>query len=473
MRFLTVLFILLLFSGCSFSINNEISISANEIIQGQQSNSVTLFEFIEQESFTYLFDLGLFTGFALILLIYSFLVYVNVRHLLFFWFFVYTFLVTIYLFLTDGWIINLNSGGLKYFNIINSGLILYAFKSFFQWILKMKEYFKETHRWMNYGVVLGGVAVVIQLFFPESIVLLFITRLIFASVIGMVLICVLKQHNDSPIEKVLLRISIISLVFAGVSFTLNSMEIFDTINVLLVGVIFMVLHILSYSMSVLYRVKKLGDRNESLWKDIRQTKNQLFEVYFDGVKEEKVRIMSELQSSVLKEISEISSLIQKNNSELALQLDAFSNDIVLVSEELNPDKENSQPQLVKNVQNLVNNHQSDDIKYKVIHFGEIGYLTADVEKHLFRIVQEAIQNIEKYAKASEVEIQILRSEDQFILSIDDNGQGFDMKKKPKGIGILNMRNRVAEIGGTFNITSSIGNGVSIIITLNNTNEKEV
>ncbi|WP_175514005.1 ATP-binding protein [Flavobacterium degerlachei] len=88
-----------------------------------------------------------------------------------------------------------------------------------------------------------------------------------------------------------------------------------------------------------------------------------------------------------------------------------------------------------------------------------------VKINLFRIMQESLQNINKYAKADLITIEVKRQEDDLLLVITDNGIGFNSKTKKKGIGIQNMLSRTKECHGLFNIKSKKGEGTVITVTL--------
>ena len=83
--------------------------------------------------------------------------------------------------------------------------------------------------------------------------------------------------------------------------------------------------------------------------------------------------------------------------------------------------------------------------------------------NLYRIVQEALQNINKYAKATQITVNLQQKDGNIILNITDNGIGFDADKKSKGIGLQNMLSRASECDGAFDINSKKGKGTSITI----------
>lgn len=91
------------------------------------------------------------------------------------------------------------------------------------------------------------------------------------------------------------------------------------------------------------------------------------------------------------------------------------------------------------------------------------------ELHLFRIVQEAINNIEKHARAKLVRLQVRFLGDFVFLKIQDDGQGFDPKavkagkKMRHGLGLTNMRERALSLGGVYEIKSAPGQGTTITV----------
>jgi two-component system, NarL family, sensor kinase len=90
------------------------------------------------------------------------------------------------------------------------------------------------------------------------------------------------------------------------------------------------------------------------------------------------------------------------------------------------------------------------------------------EMVLFRIVQEAINNAIKHAKAKNITVQLNYWPNAFILIITDDGIGFnaaDLQAVQTGIGLKSMQNRAALIGGQFTITAANGNGTQIKIEL--------
>lgn len=95
-------------------------------------------------------------------------------------------------------------------------------------------------------------------------------------------------------------------------------------------------------------------------------------------------------------------------------------------------------------------------------------LPREVELAVYRIVQEALTNVAKHAKATECEVRLTQLSDRLLLEVHDNGIGFlDDTDRPivaRGLGLVSVRERAARLGGTFNIISSPGEGTRLIVT---------
>jgi signal transduction histidine kinase len=91
---------------------------------------------------------------------------------------------------------------------------------------------------------------------------------------------------------------------------------------------------------------------------------------------------------------------------------------------------------------------------------------------IFRVYQEALTNIVRHAQANKVVTSIYMTDKNIIVSIEDNGKGFDaFLEQPAGsFGILGMRERVRALGGSFTLTANIGTGTKVNISLPLNNE---
>jgi signal transduction histidine kinase len=95
-----------------------------------------------------------------------------------------------------------------------------------------------------------------------------------------------------------------------------------------------------------------------------------------------------------------------------------------------------------------------------------GLIMERVRLTAYRIAEEAINNVIKHAKASRVIMKLaFQSEGWIALTIQDNGEGFDVEQALKGLGILMMQDYAEVVGGRCNISSELGKGTKISVTL--------
>ena len=85
----------------------------------------------------------------------------------------------------------------------------------------------------------------------------------------------------------------------------------------------------------------------------------------------------------------------------------------------------------------------------------------DVEATVYFCVLEALQNVQKYAQASEVVVRVSASADTLSFAVSDDGAGFDAATVRKGAGLTNMSDRIDAIGGSLEVTSTPGHGTTV------------
>jgi len=92
-------------------------------------------------------------------------------------------------------------------------------------------------------------------------------------------------------------------------------------------------------------------------------------------------------------------------------------------------------------------------------------LSDDLKLNIYRIIQEQTNNILKHAEAKNVNISLKERDNVISIIIADDGKGFNVKSKRKGIGISNMINRIESYNGKVEIKSREGNGCKIQVTI--------
>lgn len=155
----------------------------------------------------------------------------------------------------------------------------------------------------------------------------------------------------------------------------------------------------------------------------------------------------------------------KNTKELVSKA---INDLRDLSRSLHGDKmaEIGLQEAVANELRILQNTGQFETQLKVM--GEPYKLEPQKEMVLYRIVQEALHNSVKHAKAGQLQVMLNYHPALFTLTIIDDGRGFDinaLESSKTGIGLKSMQNRAVLIGGVFSIRSSAGRGTEINIEL--------
>jgi signal transduction histidine kinase len=106
------------------------------------------------------------------------------------------------------------------------------------------------------------------------------------------------------------------------------------------------------------------------------------------------------------------------------------------------------------------------VKLDVADIPAAGELPPGAAQSLFRIAQEALANIARHARATEVRVVLAIESGNCILKIKDNGAGFvPGNESLSGMGLSNMRSRAADRGGSLNIESNPGEGTRLLATI--------
>ncbi|SCY58408.1 Signal transduction histidine kinase [Flavobacterium caeni] len=148
------------------------------------------------------------------------------------------------------------------------------------------------------------------------------------------------------------------------------------------------------------------------------------------------------------------------------ELKNIEQDIREISHDLNREKH----ALINNFLAIVNNlleeqksSHSPGIEWTIDEKIKWDNIDNALKINIFRILQESLQNINKYANAENIFVKIGKNYEKMELEITDDGIGFDVSIKKKGIGLQNIESRVKESGGDLMIKSKKGKGTKIFI----------
>ena len=192
-----------------------------------------------------------------------------------------------------------------------------------------------------------------------------------------------------------------------------------------------------------------------------------------GEEKERLRIAQELHDGVNGDLSAIkfklSSLLKMNNeviNEAVSMIDNSCQQVRAISHNLVPPSLqdfNLQEAIANYCENMDNTHKPTISSQ---HIGDVLDFNKKAEVNILRIAQELVTNAIKHAQATEITVQTSMQEGTMQLSLEDNGVGYDVNlENSNGIGLQNIKSRVAYLGGDIDVVSN-KNGTEYTITFN-------
>lgn len=246
------------------------------------------------------------------------------------------------------------------------------------------------------------------------------------------------------------------------------------------GLVFMALIALLFY----YRYKTYKNRqflqNERIKAMQQQQEIERLKASLQGAEQERVRIAKDLHEGIISQLSgvqlQLSGTIEAQKKGVT-DWDALEVPLHYLSEttsELRKTAHNLMPYYIlsdgleKSLRQLCN--QSSTFRTAAVTFqswGDLRDLDRDLSLSLYRITQELLQNAFKHSDATEILVQLDCDHEAVRLTVEDNGKGFDLSKvkKPSGIGLQNIKERLMPVNGKMEIESD-NNGTSIYIEIN-------
>jgi signal transduction histidine kinase len=175
---------------------------------------------------------------------------------------------------------------------------------------------------------------------------------------------------------------------------------------------------------------------------VRMNLDSLNKIFDESASHQRISYLTELKN-IEQDIREISHDLNREKSEL------INNFVAIVENLFEDQKKTFKSKLVSSI--------DSNIKWEAMNNAN--------KINLYRIIQESLQNINKYAQANTIKVEFKKEIDNLFLQISDDGIGFNVNKAKKGIGLQNMLSRINECNGTFEIKSKRGEGTIITVTV--------
>ena len=250
--------------------------------------------------------------------------------------------------------------------------------------------------------------------------------------------------------------------------TITNIGMGSGVVILILGGFFIIYRLKSRNRELLF-VKEQQEANEKIYQlmlhqqlETEQARN-----------EERNRIAMELHDGIINSIfttrfslMQLESEAVDKKQELVQELEKAEREIRRVSHNLKQNLLTEDKALPEILANLIKSQQNEfgtKFDLSVDKFIDWSLVSSDSKIHVYRIIQEALQNSNKYSKAKRCCVFLMKTGDKITIRIWDNGIGFNAEKAKQGIGLKNIKERTKVLKGVLKITSSSEKGTTIEI----------
>ena len=240
---------------------------------------------------------------------------------------------------------------------------------------------------------------------------------------------------------------------------------------------FLVLGLLLISIGLWYFFKQRQRlKNQEIETLKRNQKISNLESLIDGEEKERKRIAQELHDGLNGDLSAIkyrlstleesglSPIDTENLGKVITMIDDSCTQIRSISHNLMPSSILEYGLIETIKEYLIKINTSDNFRVDFQSYGNYIALSKKNETIIYRIIQELVTNILKHSKASEAMIQLNYREDELVITVEDNGIGFNLNIVSSGIGHKNIQTRIAFLNAHMDVDSS-ANGTFYTITI--------
>jgi signal transduction histidine kinase len=219
------------------------------------------------------------------------------------------------------------------------------------------------------------------------------------------------------------------------------------------------------------QVERARDRNQRLVEELQATQRKLQDL---AVMEERNRLARDLHDSVKQQVFAIS--MQLGAARVLLNEANQAYGPVTEAERLAKQAGAELTTLIRELRpaGLESKTLATALREYVTEWSRQNGIAADLkvdgvsaspwpgDETLFRVAQEALANVARHSKAGQVTVELAHEDNEIILTVEDNGVGFDMGRIEKGVGLDSMRERLEAIEGQLEISSQKSRGTRVV-----------
>ena len=224
----------------------------------------------------------------------------------------------------------------------------------------------------------------------------------------------------------------------------------------------LVTHWITITRDVTENIKRDQETTKAIMNAQEQERSQIGAELHDNVNQILAGVLLNLGMTKIKPPKEQKEWVDTSMGNIHLAI----SEIRKLSHRLSPVSidDNSLKETFTSLLKSMNVNNQFKVKFSIKEVDELEII-GDIQLNLYRILQEQLNNIMKYAKATVIEVSLRLQNNAIQLRIYDNGIGFDTRNSKNGIGFSNIKKRAQLFSGNFFLNSSIGNGCEIIVEI--------
>lgn len=250
--------------------------------------------------------------------------------------------------------------------------------------------------------------------------------------------------------------------------TITKMGMGSAVLILILIAFFIIYRLKSKNKELIF-IKEQQEANEKIYQLMLHQQSETEQAR----NEERNRIAMELHDGIINSIfttrfslMQLESEAVDKKQELVQELEKTESEIRRVSHDLKQNllfDDKTLPEILANLVGLQQNEFGTKFDLSVDKYIDWSLVSSEAKIHVYRIIQEALQNSSKYSKAERCCVFLLKTADKITIRIWDNGVGFNPEKAKQGIGLKNIKERTKVLNGELKITSSPDKGSTMEI----------
>lgn len=425
-----------------------------------------------ENDYTFNLVAGVVIGFLLFCAFISLASYFIVSNAIFIWYALYLLFSTLYLFTDLGFSFQYLFPQLTRFDgpfsIYTPLFMFMGLVKFVQELLSLRQYHPKIYWSLTFIILLFLFLILVDLVFQESwrkysyyflplvfcIVLAGLCTLLIAGFVS------LRTRKKMAIYFFVSYVPMLSILLFAILGNAFGLAIYTFLNPTYLGVLFEV-SVLSVALITQYRDVQL--ERDNLQSKVVEQQKEYYQTYIDGIEKERNRIAGDLHDDVGSKLSHLKRAAFNSENENSKLLDEVIQDLRNISHDLAPTIAQVSG-LIPLLEKLISQHQKETnmkINLRVFDFREC--LSPDQIIQLYRILQEAVNNVIKHSEATKIDIQVFGYKKEMSVSIEDNGKGFDIAKPSSGLGLNQLKIRAEILKGKIEINSHPDKGSLILV----------